>query len=1326
MSRKISKLGIIVPILATALVSFFALGAGSPIGSGTCGATLTWELTSDGTLTISGTGSMDDYIYYTPGYEPPWHEYTNEIYTVEIEDDVTSIGNYAFYGCDYLTSVTIPDTVTSIGSYAFGTSYSLNHIFIPDSVINIGNEAFNYNTTILAFYNSDAAEWAEMNDHPMIYLPHKPTMEANPPGLLNEYFYVFTVDTGIPYNEGIQFSISPSLPEGLHFADGSDNDDSGIIPGTIYGIPQDYSDFESGKTFTITAWSMELGLWLAEFQTSVDYTLEIDLTSRWDEVVANGLFEDNTLQWVLFSDGLLKITGLGYPDDVFHPWVWEPPPPFNMPWLKYPWYNYRNIIKEIVISDDVSEIGEYAFYDCSYLLEVTIPDSVTTIGRSAFSGCASLAEIDIPDSVLSIGQYAFYRCSALLEITIPDDVSVIDRSTFSGCSLLSDVYIPDGVNGIGINAFYGCASLENITLPGSLKSIGTGAFNGSGLTDILLPEGLESIGDYAFGGCTNLTRIDIPSSLESIGEYLFINCLALQSIDVAPGNTAFTSIDGVLLDSAGQALLFYPYGKTASVYYIPDSVTSIDSNAFGANLILTDISIPASVTQIGDLALHGCASLENIFVHPDNPAYSDIDGVLYNKDKSILLLYPPGKEKNATYVIPDGVTFFNFYELYSNVQFSTIIIPDSVSNISTSYNMPQSGYGETGDGLPVDTPDDPYPTYTSVDVVAHYDSYAIWWAKQTGNNLVYMACERTMRANPPDELYKYIPYEFIARTRVPDNEKLVFSITPALPSGLILETGATSAATGKLPGTIYGSPLDYNEISPDTEYTLTAYPVEYPPPPDVFSASITFPLTLAPTPTNDDLDFDMGGSNAYPFKPDPGYSDDGRIGIYNPQTENYEITEVADQVMHIGDLYPISHPDYYNNHDYFASFWIDGVKLTEGVDYDHEEGSTRVTIFAQTIEDLDNGEHTAAAAFFRVDPATGLPDYDQIDDYMKWNISELTGNELDIVAQNFIVNIEGRITDPGIDPGDGSGGYDGGGNTNPGNTNTGVGDRGQDTGDREEETGGTTPDGTIPGGDSDPGTTNPGGGTTPGDNTTGGMSTQPGNTATQPADAAPAAGTAPVGTIGAGTAAPADGAPAAGTAADTPADNAQPGTDPANAGTANNAPAGTSPSGGGTGGISGLLTGPDGKMYFNLDGSGNPMELRIDIPFNEFNDLYFDGALWTDGTDYLAREGSTILTITAAQLEKYDEGEHTLTAGFTNETVEITFLLNKPTAAGLPAGQAGAPPSAPSAAPAPVSAPSDITMPAQNSNFLPFIIAGIAVLVIAAAAILIARKKRAA
>ena len=196
---------------------------------------------------------------------------------------------------------------------------------------------------------------------------------------------------------------------------------------------------------------------------------------------------------------------------------------------------YENGVGIITFDGDVTEIGIYAFNNCSSLASVTIPDSITSIGEGAFLNCYSLTSITIPDSVTSIGDYAFFECVSFESITIPGSVTSIGEDVFRGCSNLASVTIEEGVTSIGDCAFWDCSSLVSIIIPDSVTSIGDCAFwDCSSLVSIIIPDSVTSIGEHAFSGCTSLTSITIPDSVTSIGDYAFYYCPSLTSVYCKP------------------------------------------------------------------------------------------------------------------------------------------------------------------------------------------------------------------------------------------------------------------------------------------------------------------------------------------------------------------------------------------------------------------------------------------------------------------------------------------------------------------------------------------------------------------------------------------------------------------------------------------------------------------------------------------------------------------------------------------------------------------------------------------------------------------------
>ena len=219
------------------------------------------------------------------------------------------------------------------------------------------------------------------------------------------------------------------------------------------------------------------------------------------------------------------------------------------------------------IPDGVASIYEAAFAKCKNLRNITIPNSVTSIGDNAFWNCSSLEKIIIPDSVTSIGYGAFNDCYRLTSVTISDNLNKIDGYTFYECANLTSVTIPDSVTSIGAGAFRDCPSLKGITIGNSVKNIS----------------------DFAFLDCKNLANISIPDSVTSIGGYVF-------------EGTAWYDNQSEGVVYAGKVAYKYK-GDCPKTIVLKKGTTAITKSAFENCTNLTKITIPNSITSIGDYAL---------------------------------------------------------------------------------------------------------------------------------------------------------------------------------------------------------------------------------------------------------------------------------------------------------------------------------------------------------------------------------------------------------------------------------------------------------------------------------------------------------------------------------------------------------------------------------------------------------------------------------------------------------------------------------------------------------------------------------------------------
>ena len=333
----------------------------------------------------------------------------------------------------------------------------------------------------------------------------------------------------------------------------------------------------------------------------------------------SGTCGDN-LTWTLDDSGTLTISGTGAMDN------WSSN-------VLMPWHSSRTDIKKVIISENVTSIGSNAFSTHTKLESVIIPNSVTHIGDDVFGHCYALANIEIPNSVTSIGDRTFYGC---------------------------------------------------------------------GLTQIEFPTSLTSIGDYAFGGC-ELTEIFIPESVSKIGECAFSGISTIHTIIVDDNNKHFSSSENTLFDKNKTKLILYAAASGYNnIYTVPDTVIEISEKAFcysrcseiiipnGVKIIdygafynsskLKKVNIPTSVVDIKLSAFTYCFELEEITVDADNQFYLSDEGILFNKDKSILYVYP-GNKTETMYKMPESVTTIYDDAFYSASNLSEVLLHNNVTKI---------------------------------------------------------------------------------------------------------------------------------------------------------------------------------------------------------------------------------------------------------------------------------------------------------------------------------------------------------------------------------------------------------------------------------------------------------------------------------------------------------------------------------------------------------------------------------------------------------------------------------------------------------------------
>lgn len=330
--------------------------------------------------------------------------------------------------------------------------------------------------------------------------------------------------------------------------------------------------------------------------------------------------------------------------------------------------NQRSTLTSANIGNEVTTIGNAAFAGCTNLTTITLPNGLQSIESSAFSGCSSLNGIIIPNNVTIIRGSAFRYCTSLSTLILGSRVSIIENFTFASCSSLITLTIPASVTSIGSVAFEACTSLTtlvisnggnltlsslvfrdctslvNVTIGSSLKILSNGTFlRCSALNTINIPNHVTSISTQVFQDCSNLATVTIGTGVTSIGAYAFIRCASLVNIN------------------------------------IPNSVTIINDNTFALCTSLTNVNIPDSVTTIQLFAFFGCSSLININVGASNVNLSSQDGVLFDKNKTTIQIYPPGRP--GSYAIPNSVTNIQSGAFVTCGLMTSVTIPNSVITI---------------------------------------------------------------------------------------------------------------------------------------------------------------------------------------------------------------------------------------------------------------------------------------------------------------------------------------------------------------------------------------------------------------------------------------------------------------------------------------------------------------------------------------------------------------------------------------------------------------------------------------------------------------------
>ncbi|MBQ7871212.1 MAG: leucine-rich repeat protein [Oscillospiraceae bacterium] len=575
-----------------------------------------------------------------------------------VTGNFTTIPVEMFRDCDGMVSFTVPDGVTSIGKYAFYGCDLLESVIVPATYnapsLTVGEEPFKTCKLCTGFTVAEGCTALKYVDG-ILYSGDGKTLIALPVDFAETTFAVAEgVETIAPFAfKGKTKLKTVTFPESLKTI--GENAFQGCTALTAIDLPDGVTTvgaYAFSECSAVT--TLDLGKSLTSVEpyafNKLTKVTAIVLPETVQYVAEYAFYNCNVATTITMPEGM---TSIG----------------------KYAFYGCKKA-EAIIVPSTVTEMGDYAFYNCTVAKTINC-GSITEIPSRAFYGCNAAASITMSDTVTSVGDYAFNGCRAVTHIDWPSALETVGRQAFYGCYALDDLDLSGTkIRTIGNSAFYQPYVAETLVLPETVETIDAKAF-----------------AYLNYNKTAYVTEVRLPASVTYIAKDAFYYANRLQSITVDAANPVYTSADGILIVKETGELYIWPMANTTTEFTVPANMTTIPSKMFQNNASLKKVYIHSGVEYIGTYAFSGSKIEE--FVFEPSAAGLQIDSYAFNNcDKLVQIELPYGTTALNSSVfsgcdalvsayLPDTISYMNSGTFSNCKALTDVHLPAALAELPT-------------------------------------------------------------------------------------------------------------------------------------------------------------------------------------------------------------------------------------------------------------------------------------------------------------------------------------------------------------------------------------------------------------------------------------------------------------------------------------------------------------------------------------------------------------------------------------------------------------------------------------------------------------------